>query len=121
MYNWSRSLREPNSLGEPNSIVNSSSITCDVDNDPYPLFLVMQAYTEEVLPSCPKEEGCTCTIQNYKKIKHQKKVAGEIYGNYVYSVKVSCSGKGLDYFPKLPKYTRYLDLSNNKVSNSLVM
>ena len=115
MYNWSKSFRDSN------AIINSSSVTCVVDKqDARPLFLVMQAYTEEVLPSCPKEKGCTCTIKRFA-INDKNitiKIDGEIYGKYSYLVQVSCSGKGLTEFPKLPKYTRVLDLSNNKVRHS---
>ena len=109
MYNWSKSIENSN------AIINASSITCHVENDPgeynskmykrksYELFPVMRTYTDEVLPSCPKKEGCSCTIQYY-------------YSVTVYSVKVSCKGKQLISFPKLPKNTRYLDLTNNKVT-----
>ena len=79
----------------------------------------MQAYTEEVLPSCPKEKGCECTIKHFAVNEKNQTIIhdGEIYGKYRYNVKVSCNGKGLTEFPKLPKYTRVLDLSHNKVSN----
>ena len=111
MYNWSKSF------GDSNVIINSSSVTCDGDKHQYPLFLVMQAYTEEVLPSCPEEKGCTCTIETFA--TNDKNITiivdGEIYGKYRYKLKVSCSGKELTEFPKLPKDTRVLDLSNNKV------
>ena len=109
MYNWSKSIENSN------AIINASSITCHVENDPgeynskmykrksYELFPVMRTYRDEVLPSCPKKDGCSCTIQYY-------------YSVTVYSVKVSCKGKQLIRFPKLPKNTRYLDLTNNKVT-----
>ena len=63
----------------------------------------MQTYTDEVLPACPKEHGCSCTIQ-FLSVSHN-----------IYSVKVSCRGKQMTSFPKLPKNTRYLDLTDNKV------
>ena len=113
MYDWSKSF------DNSGAIINSSSISCHVENDPgeynskgynresYKLFPVMRTYSDEVLPSCPKKEGCVCTIQfMYDKI---------------YSVKVSCRGKQLTYFPKLPKYTRFLDLTDNKVTLNTVI
>ena len=113
MYGWSKSL------DNSGAIINSSSISCHVENDPgeynskgykresYKLFPVMRTYADEVLPSCPKKEGCACTIQfMYDKI---------------YSVKVSCRGKQLTNFPKLPKYTRFLDLTDNKVTLNIVV
>ena len=109
MYKWSKSL------DNSNAIINKSSITCYVEIDPgaysskgykresYKLFPVMQTYTDEVLPACPKEHGCSCTIQ-FLYVSHN-----------IYSVKVSCRGKQMTSFPKLPKNTRYLDLTDNKV------
>ena len=109
MYKWSKSIKNSN------AIVNASSIECYVENDPgeynsnlykrksYELFPVMRIYTNEVLPSCPINEGCSCTINYY-------------YNEKIYSVKVSCKGKQLTNFPNLPKNTRYLDLTDNKVS-----
>ena len=98
--------------------MNSSSLTCDAAGKPYPLFLVMKAYTEEVLPSCP--QNCTCTINHITTIKHSKEehkieISDIKKGNDLAFVVVLCAGKELVEFPKLPKNTVTLDLSNNKV------
>ena len=95
MYNWSKSL------SDPKAIQNSSSISCDADGKPYSLLLVMGAYTEEVLPSCPRKKGCTCIIKHINKPKID--VNGDIImGNYFYTVQVLCIGKNLTHFPKHP-------------------
>ena len=112
MYDWSKSF------ANSNPIANSSSLTCDAAGKPYPLFLVMKAYTEEVLPSCP--QNCTCTINHITTIKHSKEehkleISDIKKGNDLAFVVVLCAGKELVEFPKLPKNTVTLDLSNNKV------
>ena len=112
MYAWTKSFTSSN------PIVNSSSLTCDAAGKPYPLFLVMKAYTEEVLPSCP--QNCTCTINHITTIKHSKEehkieISDIKKGNDLAFVVVLCAGKELVEFPKLPKNTVTLDLSNNKV------
>ena len=84
---------------------------CHSDHDhPYPLFLVMKYYTEEVSPSCSKEDQCTCIINHIQKNIINRK-------DRTYTVQVLCRGKGLTHFPKLPKNTISVDLSNNNVSN----
>ena len=104
MYKWSQTYVKSH------SIQNTSFTMCHVDKDhPYPLILVMKYYTEEVLPSCPKKDGCTCDINHIQtKILNRKDRA--------YTVQVLCRNRGLTHFPKLPKNTISVDLSNNYVS-----
>ena len=74
------------------------------------LFLVMEYYTLHILPSCPVKDHCQCHMEN---IQETLVVSTE----RSYTVFVSCPDKGLTHFPKLPKHTRTVDLSNNKVNN----
>lgn len=68
----------------------------------------MEYYTLYILPSCPIKDNCQCQLEN---IQETMVVATERH----YTIFVSCPDKGLTHFPKLPKHTRTVDLSNNKV------
>ena len=70
----------------------------------------MEYYSLHILPSCPVKDHCQCHLEN---IQETLVVSTE----RSYTVSVSCPDKGLTHFPKLPKHTRTVDLSNNKVTN----
>ncbi len=74
--------------------------------------LVMQYYSELVLPECPSGQGCLCTLA---KVQEGPVVS---QSERVYSVEVACVGRNITTFPKLPKHTRTVDLSDNQVGTS---
>ena len=54
--------------------------------------------------------NCTCIITH---LQEGPNVPDE---DRIYTVEVDCRERGLDYFPKLPKHTRSVNLAHNKVS-----
>ena len=104
IYSWSKPLVASGTLK------NISSTRCLYGKTNYdsPLLLVMQYYVEHILPSCPKRDHCTCLLNSI-----QEKIVTKT--DRAYTVVVSCKDKGLSHFPKLPKHTKTVDLSGNRV------
>ena len=116
MYEWSKPYLESN------AIINSSDTRCypaDNRHKTYPLFLVMEFYTDVVLPTCPVRDECICVINHIQEnVDH---TLGQILKDRSYTVQVSCRGKRLTHFPKLPTNTKSVDLSNNSVRNAIYL
>eukprot|EP00096_Caligus_rogercresseyi_P007072 TRINITY_DN2441_c0_g1_i1.p1 TRINITY_DN2441_c0_g1~~TRINITY_DN2441_c0_g1_i1.p1 ORF type:complete len:502 (-),score=79.63 TRINITY_DN2441_c0_g1_i1:100-1605(-) len=95
-------------------ISESDSTQCHYDtsnNYNGNLLLVMEYYSKYINPSCPSEDGCICSLTSVQeKMVHSK--------DRTYSVQVNCARNGLNYFPKLPKHTRTVDLSGNLINGS---
>ncbi len=107
MHAWSQSLVSP-----PLPVLRNQRLTrCRYDDHSKydgPLLLVMEYYSESVLPSCPFRDRCSCHLTSL-----QEKMV--VSTERVYTVEVDCASRGLKHFPKLPKHTRTVDLSGNEV------
>jgi len=72
------------------------------------LMEVARVYSSRVQPQCHK--GCECRLNYWADLGPP--------ADPEYNVAVNCSGLGLTVFPKLPKHTKKLDLSNNSLSST---
>ncbi|CAB4054694.1 unnamed protein product [Lepeophtheirus salmonis] len=94
-----------------NAISDQESVQCHYDNSNYNgnILLVMEYYSKFVNPSCPSDVGCTCAL-----LSVQEKMVHST--DRTYSVQVNCADNGLNFFPKLPKHTRSVDISGNLIN-----
>ncbi|TRY68648.1 hypothetical protein TCAL_07683 [Tigriopus californicus] len=107
---WVHSWSEP--FLKAAILKNVSGTRCRYMDSKYDgqLFLVMEYYSKYVIPSCPTKDNCSCALTSVQeKLVHARE--------RFYSVEVSCVGGGLSHFPKLPKHTRTVDLSQNKLNS----
>jgi len=126
MHAWSRPLTAKSAL------VNLGETRCRYDEGKSsqhgPLLLIMRYYVEYVQPACPRRcdsmlsrltiakytfsfrDNCTCLLTKVQEGEFQEEESR------VYSVQVDCVNQSLSHFPKLPKHTRAVDLSGNRVS-----
>eukprot|EP00095_Tigriopus_kingsejongensis_P000769 maker-scaffold67_size430214-snap-gene-1.16 protein:Tk00769 transcript:maker-scaffold67_size430214-snap-gene-1.16-mRNA-1 annotation:"AGAP005417-PA" len=105
IYSWSQPYLQRSILQ------NIPTTQCRYIDSPYDgrLILVMEYYSKYVIPSCPTQDNCACALTSVQeKMVHARE--------RVYTVEVSCVKGGLSHFPKLPKNTRTVDLSGNKLN-----
>ncbi len=105
IHSWSQPLVSRSVLQR----LDSTRCRYSRQNRDAPLLLVSEYYASRVLPHCPFDEGCSCVLTHMQEgsVTHETE--------RVYTVEVGCVHKDLKTFPTLPKNTRAVDLSKNKV------
>jgi Leucine-rich repeat (LRR) protein len=113
MFAWSRPYVATSPKVKEGGILHRATDTlCRYGNSNFDgkLLLVMEYYADYVLPNCPFRDKCTCHLTMV-----QETVVFST--ERVYTVEVDCSENNLAYFPKLPKHTRTVNLSGNKLDS----